>query len=100
MLNMSWFSEYKGEVKTISFYKDSNPYRKGLGHYADVNGNVWHVKAVIGEYVCARLIKDYPDYYSTGIGGSSFSSTITQDYIHTWNPYKVELIDREEKEVG
>ena len=90
-MHLSWRSKYEGEVKTLQLKKD--PLRHGLGHYEDIEGNVWDVHCVIGAtysadgkpYINARLVTNCP-YYSTATNGHS-------NGFHTWLPYHYEVVN-------
>ena len=96
-MNLSWFNNYEGEVKTLQLTRD--PLYYGLGYYKDVNGVTWDVHCVFGgcsspsgkPYVCARPVCDIP-YYSTATGSHSYG-------IHKWLPYYFEIV-KEEVEVN
>lgn len=105
MFHMSWTSPYRGEVKTLKLTRD--PFLHGLGHYTDTDGNVWDVYAIYGKgyaghsrpYINARPVSQHPGYYSTassqgfsldtGSGGNG-----SNELIHTWIPYYVEVPNR------
>lgn len=100
ILNMSWTTPYKGEVKTLHLKRD--PFMHGLGVYEDTNGVRWDVKGLRGgerRYVTARRVECHPGYYTTatggvGAGGQSCGDASTEtgpSCIHTWNPYYVEV---------
>jgi len=89
-MNISYFSKYEGEVKTLILKK--NPLYYGLGNYTDINGIVWDVMCVFGAGVfndCnkpvinARPVTDIP-YYSTATNANSYG-------IHEWLPYYFEV---------
>jgi hypothetical protein len=90
MFNLSWTSEYKGEVQTLKLTSD--PLYYGLGYYKDVDGNTWDVVCVVGgmhtptgrPYINARLVTDCA-YYST----ATYSN---QNGLHQWKPYFFEVI--------
>jgi hypothetical protein len=94
MLNLSFTSEHKGEVKTLKLTK--NPFHSGPGIYKDVNGEDWDIHSLIGKtfsstgkaYVTARKVSDAPNYYST----ASYSN---QNGFHKWEPYYFEIISQE-----
>jgi len=101
MMNMTWDTPYKGEVKTLKLRRD--PFRNGLGHYTDVDGRVWDVYALrgtssIGPYVNARPVSQHPGYYSTGSTSTWPTGTASGgnghgEMMHTWIPYRVELVE-------
>lgn len=82
MFNLSYTQEYKGKVKTLKLKR--NPFRYGLGHYEDVDGNKWDVAAIMNGCVNARRICGQ-SYYGTATGDN-------QDGHHTWKPYFVEVV--------
>lgn len=86
-MNLSWMSEYKGEMKTLKLTED--PMRYGLGNYKDIDDVLWHVNCVIGRqdhkpYICARPVDDSA-YYSTAVDSN-------QNGFHSWKPYYFEVI--------
>jgi len=92
-MQASWWSEFKGEIKTLRLRED--PRRKGLGHYRDVDGKLWDVHAIVGEHVNAREIvgAGQNGYYSTGTDSfGNGQGTNSFNLIHAWKPFKVEVI--------
>jgi len=91
MLNLSYTSEYKGEIKTLKLKQ--NPFYYGLGHYEDINGILWDIVCIFGAgsvgnekpYVNARPVNNSMPYYSTASGSHSNGS-------HKWLPYYFELV--------
>ena len=91
MFSATFFSEHKGEVKTLKLTQ--NPFLRGLGTYTDVEGIQWDIKSMVGKsyspsgkaYVNARRISDNPSYYSTAADSS-------QNGHHEWKPYYFEII--------
>ena len=86
-MNLQWFSEYKGEVKTLVL-KES-PLYYGLGNYEDTDGNLWDVKCVFGDVggkplINARPVSNSP-YYSTGTDSN-------QSGFHSFKPYRFKLV--------
>jgi len=92
MYNFSWMTPYKGEVKTLRFFRD--PRRSGLGHYEDTNGVRWHIYAIIGEHVNARPINQHPGYYGTSSLSSTAGTTGFNNPVNTWIPYRVEVVKK------
>ena len=91
MFTMSWTEPFMGPVELLRFRID--PRRRGLGHYEDVDGVLWDVYAIHGEYVNARRVGSRPDYYSTASTSMRMSPTATgPDPLHTWIPYAVEVV--------
>lgn len=87
MFRMSYTKPYEGEVKTLKLTSD--PLRRGLGHYQDVDGKLWDINAIYGgkkPYVCARPVDNSP-YYSTASDSHSNGS-------HEWIPYYVEVVEQ------
>ena len=90
MLNLSYRTEYKGEIETLKLTQD--PLYYGLGNYKDTEGRLWDVRCVIGgmhtesgkPYINARQVDGSP-YYST-------ASNSNQNGFHTWKPYYFEII--------
>lgn len=90
-MNLSYRSEYKGEVKTLKLKE----YPSSLGHYKDINDDVWDVNCIIGAgysstgkgYINARLVDINNPYYSTANDAHSNGH-------HEWLPYYVEVIKK------
>jgi len=94
VFHMSYSTPHKGEVKTLRLTRD--PFRYGLGHYTDTDGNVWDVYALMGKtytgcdrsYINARRVHPSMDYYSTATNASS-------DGFHKWEPYYIEVVPKD-----
>lgn len=67
-----------------------NPFYYGLGHYRDVDNNVWDIHAIRGDsktpYVNARLVSNHPSYYGTGSNDHGYGH-------HTWEPFLIEVVE-------
>ena len=87
-MRLEYFSEHKGEVKTLNLTSD--PLYYGLGNYEDTDGNLWDVKCVFGDVdgkplINARMVTNSP-YYSTGTDSN-------QSGFHTWKPYRFNVVN-------
>jgi hypothetical protein len=87
----STWSEYKGEIETLKLLKD--PWRCGLGHYKDADGDLWDIHAIVGKCVNARKIQGVGQNGYYGTGTDDFAGP-TQYYnpVHKWPPYYVEVV--------
>ena len=87
MFSLSYSSPYEGEVKTLKLKED--PLYYGLGHYEDVDGNLWDIHCIFGNngkpVVNARLV-DNSSLYST--------VCINPTGCWTWNPYRLEVVNQ------
>jgi hypothetical protein len=94
-MQLSWFSEYKGKIKTLYFKRGGKPpSHTGLGVKVDIFGNRWHCNAVLGDTLCCR-----PHYgYDTSGHGPVYSGY--GEAIHTWNPYKWTFVDSEAEAIA
>jgi len=86
-MNLQWFSEYKGEVKTLELTQ--SPLRLGLGYYKDTDGQLWDVTCVFGNIkgkplIHARRVTNSP-YYSTGFDSN-------QNGFHQFLPYRFNVV--------
>lgn len=84
MFHLSYTTPYKGPIETLRFKTD--PRRRGLGIYKDVEGVEWDVYAIMGQHINARKVAEHPRYYGTAVGDNSNGS-------HEWIPYAVEVVD-------
>jgi hypothetical protein len=86
-MKLSYFSKYEKEIKTLKLTLD--PLYYGIGHYKDIDGNLWDIHCVIGmgdrPYICARPVDHNSPYYSTASWGHSYG-------FHSWIPYYFEVI--------
>lgn len=79
-LNYTTPSSIKGTIKV----------RKpiySLGIVADINGDQWHIEAIIGKTVCAVPLNQLHPYYRDTSG--SYFGLVSQK----WEPYSVEVIE-------
>ena len=73
---------------TLYFDIDNNPFKKGLGNYKDINGEVWYISVITQNFICAiKKHKLHPCY----------SETIDLEY-HSWeeqigSPYNIEFVN-------
>jgi hypothetical protein len=85
MFNLTYTSPYEGEIKTLKLKED--PLYYGLGHYEDVDGNLWDIHCVFGNngkpVVNARLVDDSSLYATVHIGCDGHWS---------WLPYYLEVV--------
>ena len=58
-----------------------------LGPLTDIDGNKWHIEAIIGAQVCACPLSQLHPYY-TDTSGSDFG-LVSQ----TWEPYQIEIVE-------
>ena len=88
MFNLHYSAPYEGEVKTLKLKSD--PLYYGLGHYEDIDGNLWDIHCVFGNngkpVVNARLVDDSALYSTAGKQPCG---------SWTWNPYYLEVIKEE-----
>ena len=84
MFHLSYTTPYKGPIKTLRFKTD--PRRRGLGIYKDIDGVQWDVHAIRGHHINARRVTDAPSYYGTAPWDNSNGS-------HEWIPYAVEVVE-------
>jgi hypothetical protein len=96
LLHMSWTSPYHGPVGTLRLIH--SPHRRGLGIYEDADGVKWDVHMIQGEHVCARRIAEHAGYYSTASPTRSQGTGSLPNPIHTWLPYKVEVVGEDAAE--
>jgi hypothetical protein len=90
-MNMQWFTKHRGDIPTLKLKR--NPLRHGLGHYEDLDGNVWDITCIFGgdrPHVNARLVDGSP-YYSTASNSHSLD-------FHRWKPYYFEMHEKETQE--
>lgn len=84
MFSMTSFSpaKLKGTIRV------AKPIRH-LGHVTDINGNRWHVEAIIGNQVCAVPMAQLHPYF-TDTSGDSFGFVSQR-----WEPYQVEVVSNQ-----
>ena len=87
MFNLSYSVPYEGEVLTLKLKED--PLYYGLGHYKDVDGNLWDIRCIFGNdgkpVVNARLVDDSSLYATVHINPTGH---------WTWNPYRLEVVNQ------
>jgi len=87
MFKLSYTTPHLGEVKTIRLKRDPSWF--GMGLYEDEKGSLWDINGVFGSHVWARLYDSREAVYST--------SSVSQGYSVTWEPYKVEVVGDEKE---
>lgn len=93
MFHMTWTTPCPIQG-TLRLTRD--PFRHGLGHYRDTEGNTWDVVGLIGgknPYIQARPVGHHPNYYSTASSTGAGSPTgAGNDPINTWKPYHYTVV--------
>lgn len=79
---MLYISSFDITEKECGIIEMNGPIRS-LGMVKDIKGQLWHIRAIVGEFVNACKEQDLHPYYK------STSSTSFGLVHQTWNTYKV-----------